>query len=93
LVVDRVAGYGLRLEAIENLPNHFYEDALLGRHVLRRGAIRGSRSIVVGRHRLGYAHHTFCSWLVRTPATPPTGRRPAHPAVQLRRVTTTRESR
>lgn len=29
-LVDRVAGFGLRVEAIENLPNHFYDKALLG---------------------------------------------------------------
>ena len=28
---EKVEGYGLRLEAIENVPNHFYEDAMLGR--------------------------------------------------------------
>jgi mannonate dehydratase len=28
---ERVEGYGLRLEAIENVPNAFYEDAMLGR--------------------------------------------------------------
>ena len=27
---ERVEGYGLRLEAIENVPNHFYEQAMLG---------------------------------------------------------------
>jgi mannonate dehydratase len=29
-LVDRVAAFGLRLEAIENVPNHFYDKALLG---------------------------------------------------------------
>jgi mannonate dehydratase len=28
---ERVEGYGLRLEAIENVPNQFYENAMLGR--------------------------------------------------------------
>ncbi len=28
---ERAEGYGLRLEAIENVPNAFYEDAMLGR--------------------------------------------------------------
>lgn len=29
-LVDRVAGYGLRVEAVENLPNHFYDRIVLG---------------------------------------------------------------
>jgi mannonate dehydratase len=29
-LVDRVAAFGLRVEAFENLPNHFYDKALLG---------------------------------------------------------------
>src|SRR5271169_5333736 len=28
---EKVEGYGLRLEAIENVPNQFYENAMLGR--------------------------------------------------------------
>src|SRR6202034_3061440 len=28
---EKVEGYGLRLEAIENIPNQFYENAMLGR--------------------------------------------------------------
>jgi mannonate dehydratase len=31
-LVDRVGAFGLRVEAIENLPNHFYDKVLLGVH-------------------------------------------------------------